>query len=203
MAAFLLSAFLIVWTVLFKVPIIIKHPLVEVAYQSCGENLVLIAGAWMLFVSLAGKPETGGLARLAAPAGRRLAYLIYGLALIAFGFSHFAYLNLTVPLVPEWLPKPSFWAYFTGSIYIATGFLIVTGLGVRLGAVISAAQIALITFLVWGPFVLKGPLSFENLQEPVVSFALTSAAFVVAQSLRGQPWFHRFDGRTMAKGAAA
>lgn len=199
-AAFVLSAFLIVWTILFKLPFIIKNPLVEVAYQSCGENLVLIAGAWFLFASSANERKSG-LVKLAGPAGRRIAYIIYGLALIAFGFSHFAYLNLTVPLVPGWLPQPLFWAYFTGSIYVATGLLVVTGLAVRLGAVISAVQIALITFLVWGPFLLKGPLSFESLREPVVSWALTAAAFVVAESLRGQPWFHRF-GRTMQKGAA-
>lgn len=146
--------------------------------------------------------ENAGLAKFAGPTGRRIAYLTYGLALIAFGFSHFAYLNLTVPLVPRWLPQPLFWAYFTGSIYIATGFLVVTGLAVRLGAVISAVQIALITFLVWGPFVLKGPLSFQSLGEPVVSWALTAAAFVVAGSLRGRPWFHRFHERTVQKRAA-
>jgi uncharacterized membrane protein len=200
-AAFVLSAFLIVWTVLFKVGFIIKNPLVEVVYQSCGENLVLIAGAWILFFSLANE-KNGGWAKLAGPTGRRIAYVIYALALIAFGFSHFAYLNLTVPLVPGWLPQPLFWAYFTGSVYIATGFLIVSGLAIRLGAVISAVQIALITVLVWGPFVLKGPLGFESLGEPVVSWALTAAAFVVAESLRGQPWFHRFHGRTVQKGAA-
>jgi hypothetical protein len=122
--------------------------------------------------------------------------------LIAFGFSHFAYLNLTVPLVPGWLPKPLFWAYFTGSIYLATGFLIVTGLAMRLGAVMSAVQIALITFLVWGPFLLKGSLNAENLQEPVVSWALTAAAYVVAESFRGQPWFHRFHRKAICEGAA-
>jgi uncharacterized membrane protein YphA (DoxX/SURF4 family) len=201
-AAFILSLFLIIWTILFKVPVIVKNPLVEVAYQSCGENLVLIAGAWTLFASLARGQGSSLLVKLAGPAGQRIAYFIYGLGLVAFGFSHFAYLNLTVPLVPEWLPKPLFWAYFTGSIYIATGFLIVTGLAVRLGAVISAIQIALITFLVWGPFVFKGPLSFESLGEPVVSWALTAAALVVAGSSSGQPWFHRFHRRTIENGAA-
>jgi len=201
-AAFVLSVFLIIWTILFKVPVIVRNPLVEVAYQSCGENLVLIAGAWLLFASLADEPERKGLAKLAGQSGRRIAYLVYGLALIAFGFSHFVYLNLTVPLVPEWLPKPLFWAYLTGSIYIATGFLIVTGLAVRLGAVISAIQIALITILVWVPFILRGPLSFEGVGEPVVSWALTAAAFVVAESLSGQPWFHRFHARAIRKGAA-
>lgn len=200
-AALILSVFLIIWTVLFKVPVIVRNPLVEGAYQSCGESLVLIAGAWTLFASLANEPGSESLATRAGPAGRRIAYLVYGLALIAFGFSHFAYLNLTVPLVPGWLPKPLFWAYLTGSIYIATGLLIVTGFAVRLGAVISAVQIAVITALVWGPFVLKGPISFESLGEPVVSWALTAAAFVVAESLAAQPWFHHFH--TIGKRAAA
>jgi uncharacterized membrane protein len=202
-AALVLSAFLIVWTAFFKVPFIIKSPLVEVAYQSCGESLVLVAGAWMLFVSSAKKGNNERLIKLASPAGSRIAYLLYGLALIAFGFSHFAYLNLTVPLVPAWLPEPRMWAYLTGFIYLATGFLIVTGIGMRLGAVISAVQIALITILVWGPFVLKGPLDTESLLEPVVSWALTAAAYVVAQSFRGQPWFHRFQGRNVEKEVAA
>jgi uncharacterized membrane protein YphA (DoxX/SURF4 family) len=201
LAAFVLSVFLIGWTILFKVPFIIKNPLVEVAYQSCGENLVLIAGAWILFSASANERTNRRLARLAGPTGRRLAYLIYGLALIAFGFSHFAYLNLTVPLVPGWLPEPLFWAYLTGTIYVVTGFLVATGLAIRLGAVVSAMQIALITLLVWGPFVLKGPLSFESLGEPVVSWALTAAAFVVAEAAGRCPWVRRF--RTVQKGAVA
>ena len=202
-ASFVLAVFLIVWTALFKVPFIIKNPLVEVAYQTCGENLVLIAGGWILFASLADEQNSGGLAKLTGQPGRSLAYLIYGLALIAFGFSHFAYLNLTVPLVPGWLPKPLFWAYLTGSIYLVTGLLIVTGLAMRLGAVMSAVQIALITFLVWGPFLLKGPISAKSLQEPVVSWALTAAAFVVAESFRGQPWVNHLRGKAMSGRAAA
>lgn len=201
-AAFVLSVFLIVWTALFKVPFIIRYPLVEGPYQSCGENAVLIAGAWLLFVFLANERKDGALKVLARPAGQRISYLIYGLALIAFGFSHFAYLNLTAPLVPKWLPGPVFWSYLTGGIYLATGLLIVTGLAVRLGALASAVQIAVITFLVWGPLVLTSRVTAENWQEPVVSWALTAAAWVVADSLRGQPLFYRFGGRAAAKTAA-
>lgn len=202
-AAFVLATFLIAWTALFKVPVIIRNPLVEVAYQSCGENLVLIAGAWMLFDGLAGEGNGKGLARLANPVGRKIAYLIYGLALIAFGFSHFAYLSLTAPLVPGWLLYPNLWAYFTGTLYVATGVLVASGLALRLGAVISAVEIALITFLVWGPFVVKGPLTPESLQEPAVSWALTVAAFVIAASLNKEPWLRRLEGRGTARGAAA
>lgn len=201
-AAFVLSAVFIVWTVLFKVPVIIRNPLVEGSYQSFGENAVLIAGAWMLFASLGKGGRHGALEKLAGRLGQRIACFLYGLALIAFGFSHFAYLNLTAPLVPSWLPGPVFWAYLTGGIYIATGLFIITGLAVRLGAYVAAFQIALITFLVWGPSVLGGRVSAGNWQEPVLSWALTAAAWVVADSLSSHPWLYRFHAKRSDKAAA-
>lgn len=182
-SALALLVYLIVWTILFKVPFIIRQPLVEVSYQSCGENLVLIAAAWVLYAGLA-----KGRIFPAGDLGLRTAHLLYGLALIAFGFSHFAYLNLTAPLIPAWLPMHVFWAYFTGAAYLAAGAAIVTGLAGRLGAVGSAAQITLITLLVWGPMVLRGEANPSNWQEPTVSWALTAAAWVVAISFERYPW---------------
>jgi uncharacterized membrane protein len=185
-AAFLLLVYLIIWTVLFKVPFIVRQPLVEVSYQTCGENLVLIAAAWALYVEFA--------TRRGFPAGAvglRVARLLYGLALIAFGFSHFAYLNLTAPLVPPWLPGPVFWAYLTGAIYVATGIALVTGFLARFGAFLAAIQITLITVLVWGPVVLAGHVGGSDWQETAVSWALTAAAWVVAASFGPGRWFTR------------
>lgn len=182
-AAFILLMFLIVWTALFKVPFIVRAPLVEVSYQSCGENAVLIAASWVLYVWLA-----RGRTFPAGDLGLRIAHLLYGLALIAFGFSHFAYLNLTAPLIPRWIPGPVFLAYFTGAAYLAAGTAIVTGIAGRLGAVASAVQITLITLLVWGPGVLAGKFNASNWQVPVESWALTAAAWVVAASFGRYPW---------------
>jgi uncharacterized membrane protein len=187
-AALVLLAYLLIWTVLFKVPFIIRQPLVEVSYQSCGENAVLIAGAWVLYSWFA-----KGRNLLAGDGGLRIAHGLFGLALIAFGFSHFVYLNMTAPLVPEWLPGPVFWAYFTGCAYLAAGIAIVTGFGARLGAVVAAVQITLITILVWGPMVLAGPMSAMHWQETVMSWALTAGAWVVAASFDGRPWLSRID----------
>jgi len=188
LAAFVLFAYLLLWTILFKVPVIIRHPLVEVAYQSCGEGLVLVAGAWALTASSENGPTNALLDFLRGNSGLRIAYLLYGLALIAFGLSHFAYLDLTAPLVPPFLPAPVFWAYLTGCIYLVTGILLVAGFGARLGATLAAAQIALITLLVWGTIVLKGDVSAGHWQETVVSVALTAAATAIAASFDGRPW---------------
>ena len=174
-AALALLVVLLVWTALFKFPFIVRAPLEEVSYQTNGENLVLIAASWVLYAANAKAPRFP-----AGELGLRMAYLLYGLALIAFGLSHFFYLEMTAPLVPAWLPGPTFWAYATGVIYLGSGILIATGLATRLGALAAAVQIILITLLVWGPMLLKGPLSAMHWQETMVSFALTAGAMVLA-----------------------
>jgi len=178
-AALALFAWLVIWTVAFKVPFIVRAPLEEVSYQTNGMNAVLIAAAWVLY---------GGFAEgsnfLASDRGQRIAYLLYGLALIAFGLSHFFYLEMTAPLVPSWLPGPVFWAYLTGCAYLVAGIFLITVIGARLGAMIAAVQITLITVLVWGTMILGGPMSSRHLQETIVSWALTAGAWVLASGWR-------------------
>lgn len=190
-AGLVLLVYLAIWTFLFKVPAIFRHPLVEGVYQTWGENAVLIAGAWAMYVWFAERTGNLKIRYLGDDAGLRIAHLLYGLALIAFGFSHFAYLNLTAPLIPAWLPVPVFWAYLTGTIYVVTGVAIVTGLFASVAADIAALQIALITLLVWGPGLVSGHIAADAWSETVLSWALTAAAWVVATSYKGEAWLKR------------
>ncbi len=176
-AALALFLYLLVWTALFKVRFIIRAPLEEVSYQSTGENVVLIAAAWTLYIESA-----RGRSFLATETALRSARVVYGLALIAFGLSHFFYLEMTAPLVPAWLPAHVFWAYLTGCIYLGAGMALTTGLYAPLGALIVAIQITLITLLVWGPMVLAGNMSATHWRETIVSWALTAGAWVMAAS---------------------
>jgi uncharacterized membrane protein len=180
-AALVLLAYFIAWAVLFKVPIIVRAPLEEVSYQNMGESLVLVAATWVLYRELSRSQNF-----LTGNPGLRVAQLIYGLALFAFGLSHFFYLSLTAPLIPGWLPGHVFWAYFTGSIYLATGIALAAGFYVRPAAAIVTAQIALITLLVWGPMVVAGHMTVFHWQETIVSCALTAGAWVVAASFGGR-----------------
>jgi uncharacterized membrane protein len=200
-AAFLLLIYLVIWTALFKVPFILKAPLEEGSYQTCGENAVLIAAAWLLLLETA-RSGPAILRVVGGQVGRRIALVLYGLALIAFGLSHFFYLQLTAPLIPAWIAAHTFWAYFTGCVYLATGIAIVIGFGARLAAVLVAVQITLITLIVWGAIDLSGPLTAENWEETVISWALTVSAWVVAAFFAGQPWFQRSGSREPAGGAA-
>jgi uncharacterized membrane protein len=118
--------------------------------------------------------------------GLRIAKTLYGLALIAFGLSHFAYLELTAPLVPDWLPGHTLWAYFTGATYLAAGAAMIIGVFAKLAATLSAVQIGLMTVLVWAPILAAGHVSEQHWIETVVSCALTIGAWVVAESYRSK-----------------
>jgi uncharacterized membrane protein len=192
LAARVLFFYMFLWMLAFKVRIIILYPLVEGAYQSWGENAVLVAGAWVFYAWFATDSDRRHLGLMTAITGERgvrMAQVLYGLALIGFGFSHFAYLELTAPLVPIWLGFPVGWAYFTGAAYLAAALGILTGVGGRLAATLSAIQMGGFTFLVWIPIALSGDIKTSQWTEFVVSWALTAAAWVVVDSYRGMAWF--------------
>src|SRR5262245_5720784 len=49
-ASRVLLAFLVLWLLLFRVPLIFQAPGATVTWWSCGETAVMIAGAWVLYV---------------------------------------------------------------------------------------------------------------------------------------------------------
>ena len=110
------------------------------------------------------------------------------MALIPFGVAHFVYLQHTADLVPDWLPWPLAWAYITGVALVAAGVSIVIGVYARLAAVLSALEMGAFTLFVWVPVVVAGGATAFQWHEFIVSWALTAAAWVVADSYRGKPW---------------
>lgn len=187
-AARLLLALFLLLTLLFKARFVFIQPTVEGTYQSLGENAVLVAGAWVLYAWLATDWDRQHLGFATGDGGVRIARALYALAMIAFGLSHFAYLNLTAPLVPVWLPWHVGWAYFTGCAYLVAGVAMLLGVGARLAAVLSTAQMGGFTLLVWVPMMLTRHATPFQQSEFVASWALTAAGWVVADSYRGMPW---------------
>ena len=187
-AARVLLAYLLLWMLLFKGRYIVLAPTEEGSYQSAGENAVLVAGAWVLYAWFATDWDKQTLRFATGDTGLRIARVLYGLALLAFGFSHFFYLELTAPLVPDFLPGHVGWAYFTGSAYLAAGVAVLIGVYARLAAALSTLQMGLFLVLVWLPLAAAGKMTDFNWGELVATCALTAAAWVVTDSYRGSPW---------------
>lgn len=181
-AAGALAGYFTLWILVFRLPLLVQAPLTTPPWWVCGETSVMLAGAWVLLVTLGGGPR-GGFATSAA--GLRAAQVLYGLALIPFGIAHFTFFAHTIEDVPHWVPWPAAFAALTGGAFIAAGVAILTGVLASLAAALSAWMMGLFTLLVWVPIVIRGNPSPGDWQEFVDSCALTIAAWVVAESWRG------------------
>jgi uncharacterized membrane protein len=188
-AARLLLAYFLLCMLLFNMRIIVLHPLLEVAYQNWGQAGVMVAAAWVLYVWFATDRDRQYLGFATGERGLRIARVFYGLSLIGFGFSHFAYLDNTTTLVPAWLPGPVFWAYSTGVAYLAAGVGVLTGVLARLAVSLSALQMGLFLPVVWLPVLMAGNVTAFRWGEIIGTVALTAGAWAVADSYNGMPWF--------------
>jgi uncharacterized membrane protein len=187
LAARLLLACQLLWLLLWRVPRIFLSPTVDFWWVAC-QTAVMVAASWVLYVWFADDWDRRHLGFATGDKGMRLARILYGLALIPFGMSHFIYLKHTADLVPRWLPWHLAWTYITGWAFIAAGVALIVGVCARLAATLSALQIGLFLLLVWVPIVASGSRDLFQWSEAIISWALMAAAWVVADSCRAMPW---------------
>jgi uncharacterized membrane protein YphA (DoxX/SURF4 family) len=148
------------------------------SYSNVAEQLAIAAAALIIFAT-SSQLDAVWAARLT-----RIGQLAFGICAVLFGGAHFFYMNLTVPLVPQWLPPSQvFWAYATGVGHIAAGVAILTGVQAHLAAILLTAMYASFTLLVHIPIVLSDPSNFYSWTENALNLALIGVAWVVADSL--------------------
>lgn len=144
---------------------------------------MLVAGAWTLLAELSESRERSKLQSITGENGIRIARILFALSLLAFGFSHFAYVGQTAPLVPKWLPFPTGWAYLTGAAHLAAGIGVLFSIYPQLAARLEAAMLSVFTFVVWIPALMAKPASLPLWTEFLMSLAITAGAWVVAESM--------------------
>ena len=177
-AAALTAYYLLIVVILMNGAVVLANYAVYGAYSTSAEMLAIAAAALIVYAANATIDATLA-ARLT-----RIARLTFGVCALLFGGAHFVYMNLTVPLIPTWLPPSrEFWAYATGLGHIAAGIAILTGFQARLAAILLTLMYASFTPLVHIPTLLADPSSHFNWTENALNLALVGAAWVVADSL--------------------
>src|SRR5712664_6960 len=181
-SARILFPYLIVW-LLLKLPALLVAPQMEAVWLGFGELAVLLAGGWVLFAKLAGLREGSPLSFATGENGIRIARILFAVSLIPIGLSHIVYVKQTADLVPAWLPYRIGWAYVTGAGQIACGLGVLFSIFPRVAARAEAGMISLFTLLVWGPAILAAPTTRLPWTAFFISWAIASAAWVVAQNI--------------------
>ena len=183
----LLLTSLLLWLLLFRLPnFLLTSPFA--ACWSVFPLTVMLAATWVLYVWFAADWDGQHLSFVSGNNGLRIAHVLYGVSLVFFGSAHFIDLKDTLTLIPSWLPGHTFWAYFTGTAFIAAGVAVLSDWCARLAAILSAIQIGLFLLLVWVPIVAAGSKVPFQWSETILNAALLAAAWLVSDSYRDTPW---------------
>ncbi|THD08533.1 hypothetical protein B1806_12980 [Metallibacterium scheffleri] len=177
-AAALTAYYAFIVVILMNGRVVLAHYAEFGTYSNIAEQLAIAAGGLIIY-AMSARIEATLAARLA-----RLGQLTFGVCALLFGGAHFVYMNLTAPLVPQWLPPTqAFWAYATGFGQIAAGIAILTGKQARLAVILLTAMYVSFALLVWAPWLLADPTSHWIGSENALNLALIGVAWVVAESL--------------------
>jgi uncharacterized membrane protein len=171
-SALTLTAFIALWVVVLQLPRALAHPVVEANWLGVGEDSSMVGGGWLIYCAISGRTD----------GSVRIARILFGLALVPIGLSHFFYLQGAAGLIPAWMPLRVPLTCLGGAGHIAAGLAIVFGVVPRLAATLEAIMESLFTLICWLSAVITTPASREDWVNLCISTALSAAAMAVAES---------------------
>ncbi len=173
--------FFFLWFLLLNVPTTITHPKAVGAWESCGLNLTVVAGGWIL-LAFSRPPPAGRAAPLLGESGITLARRLFAVGVPLVGIAHFLTPD-AVEFVPTWFPLRVSWVYLTGAGHVAAGLAILFGVVPRLAAVLEAAQITAFVVLEHIPSVCAAPRDQVQWGMLLYAVAIAASAWLVVATL--------------------
>jgi uncharacterized membrane protein YphA (DoxX/SURF4 family) len=166
---------------LLWVPHIAAQPKVYDRWGNFFEQFSLVSGALIAYASSSdGDPQPA--ARLA-----RMGYICFGICVVSFTLEQLFYLSGTASFVPNWIPPgPMFWAVTTTIALALAAIALLTGTLALLASRLLTVMLIGFGLLVWLPAPFADPHKLINWAGNAQNLAITGAAWVVADYLRGK-----------------
>jgi len=109
--------------------------------------------------------------------------MLFAISMIVFGVQHFMYAGFITFLIPSWIPGHLFWAYFTGSAFIAAGLCIATRIFAPLAATLLGIMFLLWVLVLHAPRVVAQPRNGDEWTSAFVALAFAGGSFILAAAL--------------------
>jgi uncharacterized membrane protein YphA (DoxX/SURF4 family) len=161
-AASLLAAVFFLYVIFLYVPGLIRN-LHDAGRWTSAAELTCLCGAALVLAGL------GSVGRV-----------FYGVPLIVFGIQHFLYAQFISTLIPVWIPRHLFWAYFVGTAFIAAAVSIATKGQAPLAAILLGAMFFSWVIIVHAPRVAVHLRNGNEWTSAFIALAMCGGAWIVA-----------------------
>lgn len=111
-----------------------------------------------------------------------LGRVFVAVSLIVFGIQHFMYSGFVAGLVPDWMPKQLFWAYFVGVAFFAAAAGILTEMLARPAATLLGVMFFLFVLLLHIPRISLHSRDGNEWTSGFVALAMCGGAWVLASA---------------------
>lgn len=161
-----------VWAVLLHGLRLVAHPAIVVEWLGLAESATMAAGGVALYAQTL---EAGDRRRRLTFSTR----IVFGLALLIFGLSHFVYLAFTAQMVPAWLPWRAGWAAATGAGHVLAGLAFLSNRALKAAGPAITGMMGSFVLLLHIPRIIATPDSRMEWTMAAVALTLTGAAFAL------------------------
>jgi len=158
------------------VPRIVAAPQIYNSWGNFFEQFSLVTGAAIVYARLLSpwSPETLN----------RIGRIFLGVCAASFSLEQAIYIHATAILVPKWLPSNQmFWAVTTTVFFALAAVALLTNRMALLATRLLTMMLVIFGLLVWVPLVISDPHNHTNWSETAETFAITGAAWILADLL--------------------